>query len=72
MNDWQTYHNFRILVRRNLAYPLLHQCGDEYTVYVDKDVEQFKLKCLACDVVYIPGESGMKSIRAIVKEHFVD
>lgn len=67
--EFQVFHRYNRLVRRGLAKPLTHACGQVYVTGFGVDDEPV-LKCLYCDSVTVPGQRLYDDIRAVVKEHF--
>jgi hypothetical protein len=72
MNDFQVYHNYRVIVRRGWAEPYLHNnCGYELIPRLSKE-GSLLFKCMTCDVTIIPGLEQKKIFRDKVKEIFGD
>lgn len=67
--EFQTFHNYNRLVRRGYTKPLVHSCGDEFTLIIG-DEDKPALKCFACNTITYPGLRMYSDILAVVKEHF--
>jgi hypothetical protein len=70
--DFQVFHRYNKLVRRDLADPLLCTvCDSEYIVALGAFDEPV-LKCLTCRSTIYPGLTTYDDLRAAVSQYFTD
>lgn len=65
--DFQIFHRYNKLVRRGVAKPLTHHCGQEYTIMNGSG--EPVLRCWYCNTLTEPGKTLYDGIVAVVKEH---
>lgn len=68
MNDFQLFHNYNRLVRRGITKPLIHSCGNEFTLSIGEG-DNAVLRCFSCNTTTYPGLNMLSDIKAVVKEH---
>lgn len=70
MNDFQVYHNYRVLVKRGWAEPYVHNnCGETPVPKISKE-DKLIFKCFGCGVTIIPGLAQIAKFRQALKEHY--
>lgn len=73
LNDelFRLFHRYNKLVRRDLVQPLTCKTCDAILITALKD-DQLVLKCQPCASVTTPGVKTIDTVRAVVREHFID
>lgn len=72
MTEFELFHKYNKLVRRNLVKPLTcKSCGFELVTGNDAEGE-FLLRCFTCASHTYPGANTVGNVRAVVTEHFIN
>lgn len=70
MNDFQVYHNYRVLVKRGWAEPYIHNnCGETPVPKIGL-ADNLYFKCFTCNVSIIPGKAQIDKFRQALKEFY--
>jgi hypothetical protein len=68
--DFQLFHKYNKLVRRNLVEPLTcNHCDTEYVIQIGAFDEPV-LRCLPCATIVYPGIRAYEEMKAVVNHYF--
>ncbi len=68
LDDIGVLHEYNRFVRQELADPLTHSCGTEYTVRANPDGDTVYLQCFSCGTQMFPGLADQKAWQAKIDD----